>query len=84
VIRVLYFASLRERLRTVEETMALSPDACDVAGLRRLLAARGGDWADALAPDRAVLCAVNQAVARPEQAIADGDEVAFFPPVTGG
>jgi molybdopterin synthase sulfur carrier subunit len=31
-----------------------------------------------------VLCAVNQAVARPEQAVADGDEVAFFPPVTGG
>lgn len=84
MIRILYFASLRERLRTTEEAMALPPALRDVAGLRTMLAARGGEWADALAPDRPVLCAVNQAIARPEQAIADGDEVAFFPPVTGG
>lgn len=84
MIRVLYFASLRERLHTTEEAMALPPEVRDVAGLRRLLAARGGEWADALAPDQTVLCAVNQAVARPEQPITDGDEVAFFPPVTGG
>jgi len=84
VIRVLYFASLRERLRTAEEALAPPQDVADVSALRQLLAARGGEWADALAPDRSVLCAVNQVIARPEQAVTDGDEVAFFPPVTGG
>jgi molybdopterin synthase sulfur carrier subunit len=84
VIRVLYFASLRERLRTTEETLTLQPEVRDVAALREHLARRGGDWAEALAADRSVLCAVNQAVARPGQRITDGDEVAFFPPVTGG
>ena len=71
-------------MRTSVESLALPPDVRDVAALRQLLAARGGEWAGALAPDRSVLCAVNQVIARPEQGVTDGDEVAFFPPVTGG
>jgi molybdopterin synthase sulfur carrier subunit len=84
VIRICYFASLREQLALVEEPLALPRGVRDVAGLRAALRARGGVWAEALAESRPVLCAVNQVMARPGQAIADGDEVAFFPPVTGG
>jgi molybdopterin synthase sulfur carrier subunit len=49
-----------------------------------MLSARGGTWAEVFGRDQGVLVAVNQVLARPEAAIADGDEVAFFPPVTGG
>jgi molybdopterin synthase sulfur carrier subunit len=84
VIRVCYFASLREHLGRAEEPLELPAGVADVAGLRARLRERGGAWAEALAESRPVLCAVNQVMARPDQAIADGDEVAFFPPVTGG
>jgi molybdopterin synthase sulfur carrier subunit len=84
VIRVCYFASLREQVGLPEEPLELPADVADVAGLRARLRARGGVWADALAESRPVLCAVNQVMARPDQPVADGDEVAFFPPVTGG
>jgi molybdopterin synthase sulfur carrier subunit len=84
VIRVCYFASLREQLGLAEEPLELPAGVADVAGLRARLRGRGGVWAEALAESRPVLCAVNQAMARPEQAVVDGDEVAFFPPVTGG
>ena len=55
-----------------------------VAGLRTWLAARGGAWATELAPGRAVRIAVNHAVAQPDTPVRPGDEVALFPPVTGG
>jgi molybdopterin synthase sulfur carrier subunit len=84
VIRVCYFASLREQLGVAEEPLELPAGVADLAGLRAWLRGRGGVWAEALAASRPVLCAVNQAMARPDHAVADGDEVAFFPPVTGG
>ena len=84
MIRVCYFASLREQLGRAEEPLELPAGVADVAGLRAALRDRGGVWAEALAESRPALCAVNQVMARPDQAIADGDEVAFFPPVTGG
>ena len=49
-----------------------------------MLVARGGAWERELAPSKPVRAAVNQAMAHGGSAIADGDEVAFFPPVTGG
>ena len=55
-----------------------------VAGLRTWLAARGGVWATELAPGRAVRIAVNHEVAKPDTPVHPGDEVALFPPVTGG
>jgi molybdopterin synthase sulfur carrier subunit len=83
MIRVLYFAGLRERVGTGAEEIPIG--GCrTVADLRERLRARGGEWAAALAVDRTVLCAVNQGMAQPETRVADGDEVAFFPPVTGG
>ena len=84
MIRVCYFASLREQLGRAEEPLELPAGVADLAGLRAWLRGRGGVWAEALAESRPVLCAVNQVMARPEQAVVDGDEVAFFPPVTGG
>ena len=84
MIRVCYFASLREQVGLAEEALEPAPGVADVAGLRAWLRGRGGAWAESLAESRPVLCAVNQVMARPDQAIADGEEVAFFPPVTGG
>ena len=83
MIQMRYFASLREQLGLDAET--LTPDAGGtVAEIRAQLRARGGQWAQAFGDERRVLAAVNQEMARPETPVADGDELAFFPPVTGG
>ena len=84
MITVLYFARLRETLGTSSESIALPATVRDVEGLRTLLVARGGEWEQELAPGRPVRAAVNQAMALGDAQVTDGDEVAFFPPVTGG
>lgn len=84
MITVLYFARLRETLGTGAERITLPAAVCDVEGLRALLVARGGEWEQELAPNRPVRAAVNQAMAAGDTPVADGDEIAFFPPVTGG
>ena len=84
MITVLYFARLREALGTSSEQVALPQDVRDLAGLRAVLVARGGAWAQELAGNKALRAAVNQAMASGDTRVADGDEVAFFPPVTGG
>lgn len=84
IIQVRYFASLREALGTDAESLPAEPGTRTVAAVREQLRRRGGAWAEALAADRRVLAAVNQEMARPESAVSNGDEVAFFPPVTGG
>jgi len=81
-VKVLYFASLREQVGTPSEELDASPTT--VAGLRALLIARGGAWQSALAQGKALRVAVNQEMAQPTTQIRAGDEVAFFPPVTGG
>ena len=83
-VKVLYFASLRERLGKDAEEVELPAGVSTVAGLRGHLRARGGDWADALGDGRLLRMAVNQDMAQATAAIKPGDEVAFFPPVTGG
>lgn len=83
-MKLLYFARLREDLGCAEETIALPPGVDTVGGLLAHLKARGGAWQQALAPERAVGVAVNQDMARPGTPIKQGDEVALFPPVTGG
>ena len=83
-ITVVYLARLREALGVATERMAPVASPMTVGALRAALAARGGAWAVELAPERAVRMAVNHAMAGPETVIADGDEVALFPPVTGG
>ena len=84
MITVLYFARLREALGKGSEQIKLPPEVRDLEGLRALLVVRGGAWEEELAPSKPVRAAVNQAMAVGDTQIADGDEVAFFPPVTGG
>jgi sulfur-carrier protein len=84
VIRVLYFARLREQLGSAGEEIPPGPGLATVGDILALLRGRGDIWRDALDERGAILVAVNQEMARPETTVADGDEVAFFPPVTGG
>jgi molybdopterin synthase sulfur carrier subunit len=83
MIRLRYFAGLREALGVADEQLELPAGIEDVAGLSRWLRERGGEWDSALA-DRQLHVAVNQVVTGPAAVIRDGDEVAWFPPVTGG
>ena len=83
-IKVLYFASVREKLGKDAEEIELPAGVATVAGLRSHLRLRGGAWAEALADGRLLRTAVNQDMAQAGAAIKAGDEVAFFPPVTGG
>ncbi|MGA7979587.1 MAG: molybdopterin converting factor subunit 1 [Chromatiaceae bacterium] len=84
MIKILYFARLREQLGTEREEVAPAAEVTTVGDIATWLRARGGPWCDALGVDQGVMAAVNQEVARPDTAVHDGDEVAFFPPVTGG
>jgi len=83
-ITVVYLARLREALGVASERMPASGPALTAGALRATLAARGGAWATELAPGRAVRIAVNHALAGADTPIRAGDEVALFPPVTGG
>lgn len=83
-ITLRFFASVREALGTSQEVLALPPDVVTVGAVRQHLLARGGVWAQALAPERSLRMAFNQVMCSPEQALEEGGEVAFFPPVTGG
>jgi sulfur-carrier protein len=82
-VKVLYFASLREALGSGGEDLALPAGIATVGALRDYLAARGGAWV-ALTQTKNLRCAVNQRMVGFDAAVNDGDEVAFFPPVTGG
>jgi molybdopterin synthase sulfur carrier subunit len=83
-LSLVYLARLREAFGAASERIEVPPGVTSVAELRTWLAARGGIWAAELAPGRAVRIAVNHALARPDTAVHPGDEVALFPPVTGG
>ena len=83
-MKVLYFAWLRRRTGVAEETLTPPPEVADVAGLLDWLATRSPGHAAALADRSVVRVAVNQDYARPDTKVAAGDEIAIFPPVTGG
>ncbi len=84
MVKLRFFARLREDLGTGSEDLALPDGVATVAALRAHLAGRGGAWAEALAGSKALRVAVNHELAEPATPIGPGDEVAFFPPVTGG
>jgi molybdopterin synthase sulfur carrier subunit len=81
-VEVRYFAALREALGSVEAVELAG--ATTVGALRDALAARGGRHAEALGRQRAVRSALNRVMCAESTALGDGDEVGFFPPVTGG
>ncbi len=82
-VNVMYFASIREALGTSRE--AMETRAATVGELREeIIRSRGEAAAAALAPHKAVRMALNQLMCKADAAIKNGDEIAFFPPVTGG
>ncbi len=81
-VRLRYFASIREALGPGETVDAA--EGSPVGSIRDALIARGGAHADVLARGRSLRCALNQTLADESARVADGDELAFFPPVTGG
>jgi molybdopterin synthase sulfur carrier subunit len=81
-VQVRYFAALREALGASEAVDL--PAGATLGVLRDALLARGGRHAEVLSRSRAVRCALNQVMSDESALIADGAEVAFFPPVTGG
>jgi len=83
-VKLLYFAWLRARIGRAEEEIDLSSTVKDVAGLLDWLRSRGGGYAEALRDLSVVRVAVNQNYVPLEHPVGDGDEVAIFPPVTGG
>ncbi len=83
-ITILYFAGLREALGVGREQVELPAGVADAGALRAWLRGRGAPWAEARGEGRAVRGAVDRVMAAPSTPVADGAEVAFFPPVTGG
>jgi molybdopterin converting factor subunit 1 len=84
VIKVLFFARIREQLGLSSMDLDYSESVSTLGGLQQHLVAQGGaQWEEVLAAEN-VLRAVNQEEASLGQQLSDGDEVAFFPPVTGG
>ena len=81
-INVLYFARLRETFGIGTEAIELASGT--VADLLETLRGRGKPWSDELSGERAFRVAVNQDITGPDTALNDRDEVAIFPPVTGG
>lgn len=83
MIDVHYFASVRERLGLENEQVDCST-VTDIDGLLAVLVQRHGEKGQRVLGDVRVLAAVNQVVVARSAPVRDGDEVAFFPPVTGG
>ena len=83
-MQILYFAWVRQKVGLGQESLDLPEGVTDVAGLVRHLAARSPGHAAAFAHARQIRAAVNQEFCAPDQPLQNGDEVAFFPPVTGG
>ena len=83
-MKVLYFAWLRSKTGVAEEEVSPPPEVQDVAGLLAWLKTRGPGYAAALQDLSVVRVAVNQDYARPQDKVGPNDEVALFPPVTGG
>lgn len=83
-MKILYFAWVRQKIGKSEEDISLPAQVDTVSGLLALLRDRGEGYAEAFADLSRVRAAVNQEHVRFETKLANEDEVAFFPPVTGG
>jgi len=83
-MNVLYFAWVRQKVGRADEMVEHTPSLRTVGDLALMLASRGGGYAEAFADLKRLRAAVNQQHVGFDTALAAGDEVAFFPPVTGG
>jgi molybdopterin synthase sulfur carrier subunit len=83
-MKLLYFAWIRAKIGMAEEQVTLPPEVQNVGQLLDWLAARGANYAAALKERSVVKVAVNQEYVAADHALRPGDEVALFPPVTGG
>ena len=83
-MKLLYFAWVRTRVGVAEESVDPPDGVSDVAALLDWLKTRSPGHAEALKNPALVRVAVNQEFAKPDRRIAAGDEIAIFPPVTGG
>lgn len=84
-IQLLFFGRYQDDLGSSGEQLALPAGVATLADLRQQLATRGERWGEVFGEQNSrLLAAVNQQMATPDCPLAEGDEVAFFPPVTGG
>jgi len=83
-VKILYFAWVRSKTGIAAEEVEPPASVTDVASLIAWLKGRGGGFAEALANPGVVRVAVNQEYAKPDHPVRPTDEVALFPPVTGG
>ena len=84
MVTLLYFASLRESVGCSREQLALPSGNSTVSSVVDALRSRGARWTEAFAPGKTWRVAVNQGMADLATPVKPGDEIAFFPPVTGG
>jgi len=83
-VKLLYFSWLKQKIGIAEEVIALPDDVATIAALVEWLKTRGPGYGEALADLSAVRFAVNQDFAKLDHPLTEEDEVALFPPVTGG
>ena len=83
-IKVLYFARLKEAVNYSTEDIDLPADVLTITALKNYLSMRGEIWANLFNGKQVVRAAINHALVDDLALIQAGDEVAFFPPVTGG
>ncbi len=83
-VKLLFFAGLREQLGSSGEEIELPAGVTTLAGIREHLKSRGGNYESVFSGKALVRMALNQEMAQPTAPVKPGDEVAFFPPVTGG
>lgn len=83
-INILYFARIKESVNYSSENIDLPEDVATVTALKNYLALRGENWANLFNGTQVIRAAINHALVDDMATIHAGDEVAFFPPVTGG
>ena len=84
IIKILYFARIKEAVNYSTEELNLPADVSTITALKNYLSLRGNTWASLFNGKQVVRAAINHALVDDLAAIQAGDEVAFFPPVTGG